>query len=588
MQKRKRQDETSSTQQQTEAEVGITEYLGSTAGERFSGILKQRYEDFIVNEIDPEGNVVRLSDISAPPTDTDDIQQDQSQLEIPGDFVHIISDDIKGHLYAVLNGSLKDVQLESEKLAKDQRTLLHQWIKKAFNGKLESQTKDGGIVVKKSNSRTRQDSFYLQFRLCKSNRDTHDALQILSRALNIQHKRLAVAGTKDKRGITTQLVTAFNVSEKHLMSANVYLGRHNIQVGNSVRVKQQLTLGDLFGNQFKITLRNIQCDDIDSIDRRLQLLKQTGFINYFGMQRFGHGKSPTHLVGKLLLQLKYGEVVNLLVKSALSSDHPQYDSDDDLITADTSLEDLNRLRDCVNRREVAASKILEFLIKNFQQQKVNYQGAILSIPRTLRMMYYHAYQSYQWNQSASFRLSKYGTKVAEGDLVLINDQNNSGRGGDSESRSASVKYVSAEDCGDYHISQVVLPCFGSQSLLPKNEVGVFIQNLMAVDGFDRDGMMDLYKKLDLYGDYRKIIAGLDERGESTLDLEWSVVKYNDATVPLVDSDMDTLENKSNASNGVDDGQLTALNLKFKLGRSEYATMLLRELMTIESDRQQEQ
>lgn len=109
------------------------------------------------------------------------------------------------------------------------------------------------------------------------------------------------------------------------------------------------------------------------------------------MQRFGHGKSPTHLVGKLLLQLEYGEVVNLLVKSALSSDHPQYDSDDDLITADTSLEDLNRLRDCVNRREVAASKILEFLIKNFQQQKVNYQGAILSIPRTLRMMYYHAY-----------------------------------------------------------------------------------------------------------------------------------------------------------------------------------------------------
>lgn len=50
-----------------EKELGITEYIGKSA--EFSGIIKSRYSDFHVNEIDLDGNLVELTDKSIPVPD---------------------------------------------------------------------------------------------------------------------------------------------------------------------------------------------------------------------------------------------------------------------------------------------------------------------------------------------------------------------------------------------------------------------------------------------------------------------------------------------------------------------------------------
>lgn len=50
-----------------EKELGITEYIGTSA--EFSGIIKSRYSDFHVNEIDIDGNLVELTDKSIPVPD---------------------------------------------------------------------------------------------------------------------------------------------------------------------------------------------------------------------------------------------------------------------------------------------------------------------------------------------------------------------------------------------------------------------------------------------------------------------------------------------------------------------------------------
>ena len=49
----------------TEPDVGIRLFTSTCKG--FSGILKQRYSDFIVNEIDLKGNVVELTDATSLP-----------------------------------------------------------------------------------------------------------------------------------------------------------------------------------------------------------------------------------------------------------------------------------------------------------------------------------------------------------------------------------------------------------------------------------------------------------------------------------------------------------------------------------------
>jgi len=47
-----------------EAEVGITDFV-STSTPGFSGILKKRYTDFLVNEILPNGKVVHLQSVGS-------------------------------------------------------------------------------------------------------------------------------------------------------------------------------------------------------------------------------------------------------------------------------------------------------------------------------------------------------------------------------------------------------------------------------------------------------------------------------------------------------------------------------------------
>ena len=44
-----------------ECDVGMNEYIGLHKG--FSAILKLRYQDFLVNEIDKHGNTLKLTDI---------------------------------------------------------------------------------------------------------------------------------------------------------------------------------------------------------------------------------------------------------------------------------------------------------------------------------------------------------------------------------------------------------------------------------------------------------------------------------------------------------------------------------------------
>lgn len=48
----------------SEKDIGVTEYISNLDG--FKGILKARYSDFQVNEIDKDGVVAQLTDLSAP------------------------------------------------------------------------------------------------------------------------------------------------------------------------------------------------------------------------------------------------------------------------------------------------------------------------------------------------------------------------------------------------------------------------------------------------------------------------------------------------------------------------------------------
>lgn len=51
-------------EQLTEVEVGISEYMNETKG--FTGIIKARYSDFHVNEINLDGDIAKLINVKCP------------------------------------------------------------------------------------------------------------------------------------------------------------------------------------------------------------------------------------------------------------------------------------------------------------------------------------------------------------------------------------------------------------------------------------------------------------------------------------------------------------------------------------------
>lgn len=78
-----------------------------------------------------------------------------------------------------------------------------------------------------------------------------------------------------------------------------------VTVGNFEFKKKYIKLGDLQGNRFRIALRNL-VGDRKHIETSLQNVKEKGFINYFGFQRFGNCSSvPTYEVGIALLKANY-------------------------------------------------------------------------------------------------------------------------------------------------------------------------------------------------------------------------------------------------------------------------------------------
>lgn len=54
-----------------------------------------------------------------------------------------------------------------------------------------------------------------------------------------------------------------------------------------------------------IRCRDVVADSTETIDKAVKTVQEHGFINYYGMQRFGIAQIPTHVIGLLLLRSEW-------------------------------------------------------------------------------------------------------------------------------------------------------------------------------------------------------------------------------------------------------------------------------------------
>ncbi|XP_060489813.1 pseudouridylate synthase 7 homolog isoform X3 [Panthera onca] len=192
----------------TELDVGITKFVSSHQG--FSGILKERYSDFVVHEIGKDGRISHLDDLSVPVD-----EEDPSE-----DVFTVLTAEEKQRLEELQLFKNKETSVAIEVIedTKEKRTIIHQAIKSLFPG-LETKTEDREgkkyIVAyhaagKKALANPRKHSWpksrgsYCHFVLYKENKDTMDAINVLSKYLRVKPNIFSYMGTKDKRAITVQ------------------------------------------------------------------------------------------------------------------------------------------------------------------------------------------------------------------------------------------------------------------------------------------------------------------------------------------------------------------------------------------------
>ena len=423
---------------------------------------------------------------------------------------------------------------------------------------------------------------YLHFTLCKENKDTMESISWLSKELKTKPGIFQFAGTKDRRAVTVQRVSVYRILADRMISAGRSL--RNAKIGNFEYRSSALQLGELSGNEFVVTLRDcdfhypmpMDCKTIvegarSIIGAATKHLSERGFINYYGLQRFGTFSTSTSEVGLKLLQGDFKAAVDAILHFGPTS----LDGAQDLRSTTDKISREDHARACaihsftttgnvdlyaLPRKYSAESNIIRHLSRTGQRN--DYLGALQTIQRNLRLMYVHAYQSLVWNMAASERWKRFGSAVAEGDLVLIDEHEDKtkqsfkteevdeagetiiqpsaeDRASDPEDLFTRARPLSKDeaDSGTYTIFDVVLPTPGYDIKYPANEMHEFYKDFMASERggrLDPHDMRRKWKDLSLSGSYRKFLA------RPSQDISFDVRVYNDENEQFVETDLDRL------------------------------------------------
>lgn len=519
----------------TERAVEITETLG--AHRPFRAIIKQNGFDFIVQEVMLDSKVAQINRLPPVPKENSKNSDIKPTIEKEKKSSIPIPIELTDKQYFVLDAffpaevddqpsvAVKNMMTQIPSVGKEAQAVLppcmdkilragvHNWVRDNLPGfmsdtlstpikaentsenlqKQQIRIRPISAVCPSKRRRSDRDPSYnndnkdnfpiprgapVQFKIWKRDMETNIAILKMSKILRTHVSSFSYAGTKDKRGITTQVMRVQRADARMFIHINrafapsMYRERSlavgDVEVAPWDERKGQMSLGDLKGNRFTIVLRDVE-DDGNGSDDNLKIavesLKEYGFVNYFGMQRFGSGVSATHETGFAVLKEDYKEVCRRLLLPLLPS-HVIIDAktesetngvnkeskakneihgDDDEGNADGQekqekqqdgrgnqysrnnrngiREDRKNMIEALQKfakEEISATSLLKQIpTRMFVERKIasslsedernnrlpfNYEDAFYSLPRNLRSMYPHAVQSYLWNLMASIRI----------------------------------------------------------------------------------------------------------------------------------------------------------------------------------------
>ena len=402
------------------------------------------------------------------------------------------------------------------------------------------------------------------FVLEKKNKDTTGALQAIAKALRLKKlKVFGMSGTKDKKAITTQRVTAYRIFPEGIKNNCSKLP--NIRVGNFRLTNEELRFGMLAGNKFSIVIRGVEGSE-EQVELAMNELKEKGYINYFGLQRFGGSSVHTHQVGIDILKKNWEGAVHKLLD-------PREGESFESKEARVYWKETGDIEGTIQRMPKYLHLELKLLRSLIEYGENDFLTALSSLPTFMKKMYVHSFQSYVWNFMTTARMELFGKeKPVAGDLIVekeVKDDQDT----DVYSAETKIKILEESDLSSYTIYDIVLPLPGMDSVYPKNRIGEMYQEMLDREGITKEMFVNnSHKDFQVRGGYRKLVG-------KPKHLTWKFFKYNDSSIPLIVSPID-LKNGAKEPSSVETGKFSALKVEFILTTASYATICLREIIKL--------
>jgi tRNA pseudouridine13 synthase len=256
---------------------------------------------------------------------------------------------------------------------------------------------------------------YLIVELTKKNWEVHHLIRDLSGILRVSQKRFGWAGTKDKRAITKQKISIWDIGEEDL--ARVRL--RDVELKLVGRSNKKISLGDLWGNRFKITVRAIPLNVEDALSRVKAINQELekGVPNFFGVQRFGENRPVTHVVGEAIQRGDFREAALTYIARPFPGEPEEIKKTRQFVWDTGDFKEGLKIYPVNLQFERA---MMNHLISNPE----DYPGSFMVLSPNLQKMFLHAYQSYIFNKILSKRIES-GLSINEaydGDIVCFKNE----------------------------------------------------------------------------------------------------------------------------------------------------------------------
>ncbi len=255
--------------------------------------------------------------------------------------------------------------------------------------------KDLGIEVEDNDK-----NVFCMFVMQKREWNTVQALKEIAKKVRRSFKSVGFAGTKDRNAITTQLCSIYGADPEEVQRVSI----KDIKINCTWKVDYPIHLGELEGNRFHVSMRNVKGKLEDTYFNKYKI-----FPNYFGKQRFG-SRNNNVSVGLRLLK---GEFEKAAMTFLVDTNN---ELNQEAIDARTRLEE-----------ERDFEKALQYFPKYLKYERVminylskfegNYANALRRLPRQLLMMFVHSVEGYIFNRSIEERIGENRINPEKGEQI---------------------------------------------------------------------------------------------------------------------------------------------------------------------------